>query len=233
MGSLAGIKLSKPTFEDKVPSSGVKVKLTPFRVGDEKNLLIAAQSQSTHQMNLALKSVIANCVTGVKVEDLEQYDLEYLFLKIRAKSVGEFSTVGLNCSQCETTNEIKIDLETVVVDQSKQHSDMIKIEDKLAFKMKLPDTEQLEKIDLTDPESVMDVIVLSVETVYTGEESIEVGPSDREELKQLIESMTSTQFQKFQDYFDTMPKLKKEIDFVCGSCGHENHVTLEGLASFF
>ena len=231
--SIKGIKLSKPTYEDKIPSTGKKVKLTPFRVGDEKTLLIAAQSESMKQMNIAMKAVIKNCVEGVDVDEVEQYDLEYLFLKLRAKSVGEFSTIGVGCTECSTMNQIKVDLETVVVEQKENHSDLIKIEDNLAFKMRIPDTNEIDNLNLADPEQMLDVIAMSVKTVYNGDEAIDLDPSDKDDMKALIETMTSNQFEKLQAFFDTMPKLTKKIEFTCGSCGHENKQTLEGLASFF
>jgi citrate lyase gamma subunit len=233
MSSLKGIKLSKPEYDDKVPSTGKKVKLTPFRVGDEKTLLIAAQSESVKQMNIAMRSVIRNCVTGCDVDDLPQYDLEYLFLKLRAKSVGEFSTIGVSCSQCGTMNQIEVDLEKVEVEKSDKHTDIVKIEDNLAFKMKLPEADELDDADLNNPEHMMNLIAQSVEIVYAGEESITVDPTDRDDLKSLIESMTAKQFEKVQEFFETMPKLTKNIEFTCGSCATENKQKLQGLSSFF
>ena len=233
MSSLKGIKLSKPEYDDKIPSTGDRVKLTPFRVGDEKTLLIAAQSQSVKQMNIAMRSIIKNCVSGCNVEDLPQSDLEYLFLKLRAKSVGEFSTIGVSCTECSTMNQIEVDLEKVEVEKSDRHTDIVKIEDNLAFKMKLPDAENLDDADLNNPEHMMNLIALSVEVVYNGDESITVDPTDRDEMKKLIEDMTAKQFEKVQDFFETMPKLTKKIEFTCGSCGAENKQKLQGLSSFF
>lgn len=231
--SLKNIKLSTPEYDDKIPSTGKKVKITPFRVGDEKTLLIAAQSENGRQMIAALKSVIKNCVKGIDVEELAPYDLEYLFIKLRAKSVGETATIGIACQSCEVTNELPVDLTTVQVSENKNKSNLIKIEDNLAFKMKYPEADDIVDIDLNDPASIMKVIALTVEQVYHGEEVIDIDPSDGEDLIALIESMTSAQFEKLQDFFLNMPKVYKEITFTCGSCGHENEIKLEGLASFF
>lgn len=231
--SLKNIKLSTPTYEDKVPSTGKKVKIMPFRVGDEKTLLIAAQSEDSRQMISALKSVIKNCVKGIEVDDLTPYDLEYLFIKLRAKSVGETATIGVACQSCEVNNELPIDLTSVKVSENKNKSDLIKIEDNLAFKMKYPEAEELVDIDFNDPASIMNVVAMTVEQVYHGEEVIDIDDTDREDLIGLIESMTTAQFETLQDFFMNMPRIYKDIEFTCGSCGQENKVKLEGLASFF
>ena len=233
MGALSGIKLSRPTYDDVVPSSGKKVKLTPFRVGDEKTLLIAAQSSSMKDMNNALKSVVKNCVQGIEIEELEQYDLEYLFLKLRAKSVGEHSEIAIRCESCGAMNQLSVDLEAVVVEKSTEHKNIVKIEEALAFKMKFPDPELISDLDATNPNDMIKIVVMSVETVYSGEEAIEINESDRDELKELIESMTKEQFEKMEEFFETLPRLKKDVQFICGECSHDNNQTLEGLASFF
>lgn len=233
MGALSNVKLTTPTYEDKIPSTNLKVKITPFRVGDEKTLLVAAQSEDLKQMAGALKSIVANCVDGVKIEDLTSYDIEYLFLKIRAKSVGETSTIGIYCKSCEAINEIKVDLENVSVDIPKEHSHYVKIEDNIAFGMKDPDIDELLNNDLENPENFSKILITAIKTVYHGEETIEITEGDKEELEELLDSMTAAQFQKIRDYFETMPRLRKKIDFVCGSCGENNEQILEGLSSFF
>ena len=231
--SIKNIKLSQPTYEETVPSTGKKVKMTPFRVGDEKTLLIASQSNSMKEMNNALRSVVSNCVKGVSVEELEQYDLEYLFLKLRAKSVGETSKIAVPCESCGSMNEITVNLETVIVEKKKDHKSLIKIEDTLGFEMRMPDVDALDAIDFNNPSDVIKLVAASIKTVYSGDEAIEVEESDKEDLVALIESMTTDQFERLQEYFTTIPKLTKEIEFVCGSCSHDNNQILEGLASFF
>ena len=233
MGALSNVKLTTPTYEDKVPSTKAKVKLRPFRVGDEKTLLVASQSEDLKQMSNALKSIVKNCVEPVNMDELTSYDIEYLFLKIRSKSVGETSTIGVLCTNCEVANEIKVDLESVSVDIPKDHSHFVKIEDNIAFGMKDPDIDEILNNNLEDPGSFGKIIVSAVKTVYYGEEVIEITDADKEELEQLIDSMTAEQFQKIRDYFETMPRLRKKIEFECGSCGHHNEQVLEGLSSFF
>ena len=231
--ALKDIKISTPKYDETIPSNGQKVKLTPFRVGDEKTLLIASQSDNVKEMTNALKSVISNCVSPVNVDELATYDLEYLFLKLRAKSVGENTDIAIGCKKCKAMNEIKIDLETVIVEKNDEHENFIKIEENLGFMMKNVDLNDVVDIDINDPESLMNIIVLSIDSVYHGEEVIKIEHSDREDLKTLIESTTSAQFENFRRYFDTMPRLRKNVQFICGGCGHDNNQVLEGLASFF
>ena len=233
MGALSGIKLTTPTYQDEIPSTKTKVKIRPFRVGDEKTLLVASQSEDLKEMADALKSIVLNCVENVKLEDLTSYDIEYLFLKIRSKSVGETSTVGIYCKSCDATNEIKIELENVSVDIPAEHSHFVKIEENIAFGMKDPDIDEILNNDLDDPESFSKIIMSAIKMVYHGEEVIEITEGDKQELEELIDNMTAKQFEKVKDYFETMPRLRKKIDFVCGSCGENNEQVLEGLSSFF
>jgi len=231
--SLKDIKISVPEYADIVPSLKKPVKLTPFRVGDEKTLLIASGSNDTLEMANAMKQVIGNCVKGAKVEDMTSYDLEYLFLKLRAKSVGEISTVGLACEECSEYNQIDIELSTIEVVFNERHSETIKIEDTLAFKMRYPEPEDIVGLNLEDPNSVLEAMLRCIKEVYTQEEQITITPSDYDDLRALVSSMTSVQFEKIKAFFDTMPKVSKKVEFTCGSCGHENKTVLEGIANFF
>ena len=233
MGQLGNIKISSPTFGEKLPSTGEKITITPFRVGDEKTLLIASQSEDNMEMLRALKTIVGNCTQGVSIKDMTPYDVEYLFLKLRARSVGETSDIGVACVECEAFNQITVDLSAVVVEKKKEHKEIIKITDNLAFKMKALEPELIVDLDMNNPDDLIKMVMISVSQVFSGEEVIDVEPSDHEELKELIESMTSTQFEMLQDFFNTLPKLVKDIEFTCGSCGHENKQRLEGLSSFF
>jgi len=233
MGQLGNIKISTPTYSETLPSSGAKIRYTPFRVGDEKTLLLAGQSDDRKEMLKALKTIVGNCVSGVDIQDMENYDIEYMFLRLRAVSVGETSDIGVACVSCETYNTITVDLDAVIVEKQPNHTDLVKITDELAFRMKSVDPEEISDLDLSDPSDSIEIVARSVKQVYHGEEVIDVESNDIEDLKQLLESMTTSQYELLQEYFRTAPKLSKKIDFVCGECGHENVQTLEGLASFF
>jgi len=234
MGQLSGIKISAPTYNDVIPSTKQKVKLTPFRVGDEKTLLIASQSKDTKQMINALKSVMKNCVEPVRVDDLAPFDLEYLFLKLRSYSVGETADIGVKCDACGDTNKIEVDLSSVKVLENKEHTNIIKLGKDLAFEMRYPDLDMLGAgLSTEDVESGFVVVANSVAKVYHGDDIIEVGPTDTEDLLVLLNSLSSKQFTEIQKFFDTAPRLKHNVDYKCKKCSHNNHQVLEGLASFF
>ena len=232
MGQLSGIKIATPTYKDTIPSSGKAVKLTPFRVGDEKVLLIASQSKDPKQMVDALKTVVQNCVEGVRIDDLASFDLEYLFIKLRSVSVGETAKIGLACSNCEGSNKLEVDLSSVKVKKNASHKNIVNVTKELIFEMKYPDVGD---VDIKDDsiESIIDVIAHSVKNVFNGEETITIGPEDIDDLKNILNSLTSAQFADIQKFFETAPKLSHDVTFKCEHCGFENKHTLEGLASFF
>ena len=232
MSALSGIKISTPTKKDKVPSTGESVELTPFRVGDEKVLLLASESKDNIEILNAIKNVITNCVKGVDVETLASFDIEYLFIKLRAISVGETAKIGLSCKECQASNQISVDLSKVKVDKPKNHKPLIKISDTLGFEMKYPDLEIA--VDMSnDVESIMKVITNSVKTVYWGDEVIVITEDEIEDLEDILNQLTSNQFREIQEFFLTMPKLKEDIDFECSECEAKNEVVLEGMQSFF
>ena len=233
MSQLKNIKIAVPTYRDSIPSTKQDVKLTPFKVGDEKVLLMASESKDPQQMVDSLKSVLSNCVEGVDVNKLASFDLEYLFLKLRSISVGESVDVGIKCAHCEAINNVNVDLSSIKVETPENHNNIIKIDNDIGFKMKYPDVSEIAVGDIDDFENILNVIINSVETVYYGEEVIEVGIDEKNDLKDIINNLTSTQFQPFQEFFTTMPKVKKDIIFKCKECGEDNKQVLEGLASFF
>jgi len=232
MSQLKDIKLNTPTYKEVVPSSQKEVRIKPFKVGDEKTLLIASESQDKDQIISSLKRVMTNCLVGEEVENLTSYDVEYLFLKIRAKSVGEVSKIGLKCKECDTQNEIEVDLETVNVKNLENRSSKIKITDELYFEMKEPDIDVISSIEETT-EGILKFICRMVTRVYYGEETIEVSPADVSDVLGIVEQLTTEQFKDLENYVQNIPKLHKEVDYVCKHCGTENKVLMEGLTDFF
>lgn len=230
MSALSNIKISRYEYEDKVPSTGKKVKLTPFRVGDEKVLLEAVASEEPGRMQNAIEQVIANCVTPVNIDELAPYDLEYLFLRLRSRSVGENVEIGIKCAKCETANKIPINLDSIEVVKNKDHKNTIKIQEGLMFEMGYPKDLKTEGKDAV--ELLLELIVHSVKKVYSGEDVIEITEAEHEDLRAIIDDLTSEQFASIQVFFNTAPKLSKEVTFECGDCGEHNDIKLEGLASF-
>ena len=232
MSQLRDIKLATPLYKDIVPSTKAEVKLKPFRVGDEKVLLVASQSKEPQQMVDSLKTVIGNCVEGVKVEDLAHFDLEYLFIKLRSISVGETTNIGINCTECETENKVTVDLSKLKVIEDPSHTNIIKISDTLAFEMKYPEVTDVIAAG-SDVDSVMELVSKSVKNVFYNEDTINITAAELPDLKDILNDLTTKQFEKLQSFFTTAPRLKEDITFECTNCKHTNKQTLEGLASFF
>ena len=232
MSQLKNIKLNTPTYREIVPSSGKEVKIKPFKVGDEKTLLIASESKDTNQMVDSLKRVITSCVIGEEVENLTSYDIEYLFIKIRSKSVGEVTRVGLKCEGCETQNEIAIDLDKIKVINLENRSNKVKVTDDLYLEMKDPSIDIVSNLE-NSTDGILNFICSMVKIVYYGEEVIEIGPNEVNDVKDIIEQLTANQFVNLQNWITNMPKLHETIEYTCSHCSAENKIELEGLADFF
>ncbi len=232
MSELKRIKLNTPTYREIIPSSKKEVQISPFKVGDEKLLLIASESKDAKQMIDGLKNVISSCVKGADLTEMAAYDVEYLFLKIRSISVGETATVLLTCTECETANEVKVDLSKIEVRNIDNFVRDIKVTDDLIFKMKTPDIDSYTGIDTT-PDGIITFIARNVERVFYGEETIEVSQNEINDVIDIINQCTASQFADMQNYVQTMPKVSYDIEFICKECGHKNTRTLEGLADFF
>lgn len=233
MSDLKNIKLSRPTVADIVPSTGQKIQIRPFTVGDEKILLIASESKENKQMASSLMQIVKNCVETDIEKELQSYDYEYLFLKIRAISVGETSNIGIKCKECEAANMLKVNVSDIQVRNIDKFESFIKFDENLGFKMKIPSLSETADLDTSSVDSIFDLIVSCVDSVYFGEDIIEVTDSNKKDLENIIDQMSSEQFIKLRDFYESIPKVSKNIEFVCGSCGHDNKLRLEGLASFF
>lgn len=233
MSQLKNIKVSSPTYSETIPSLNKKVKIKPFRVGDEKVLLLASESEDPKQVINALKSVIGNCVEGADVSEMAAFDLEYLFLKLRSISVGEETKIGLNCQLCKAENEVSVDISKVQIKKDKNHKSTVRVSDNLGFEMRYPDIEVVGEVQANDVEGMFDLIAHSIKTVFYDDETINVGDDEMDDLKNLINELTADQFREVQQFFETIPKLSHDIKFDCKECGKANSHKLEGLQSFF
>lgn len=231
--------IATPTFELELPSTGQTIEYRPFLVKEEKILLYALESESQKQISNAVKTVIKSCIKtkGVKVEKLPTFDIEYLFLNIRGKSVGEDIEVGLICpDDGETTVTVNINVEDIEVQKDKGHDTQIKLNDELMIEMRYPSLTQFVK-DNFDTESEadrsFDLIATCIDKVYSEEEVWETANCTKKELMDFVEGMNSTQFKKIEDFFTSMPKLSHTVKIKNPNTGVESEVVLEGLASFF
>ena len=234
-------KIATPTYELEIPSTGKKINYRPFLVKEEKVLIIAMESEDPKQIANAVKTVISNCILtkGVKVDNLSTFDIEYLFLNIRGKSVGETVEVMITCpDDGETKIPIEINLDDIKVETSEEHSRDIKLDENLTLRMKYPSLNEFIKNNFTNISNVtvdetFDLICSCMEQVYSEEESWSAADCTKKELTEFLEQLSSVQFKQIEKFFETMPKLSHTIKFTNPKTKVENEVILEGLSDFF
>ena len=234
-------KIVTPTYELELPSSGQTIKYRPFLVKEEKVLVLAMESEDTKQITNAIKAVLKSCVQtkGIKVEQLPTFDIEYLFLNIRGKSVGETLEVNIICpDDGETTVAVDIDLDLIQVEKSDDHSNKIKLDANLMMEMKYPSLDQFIKNNFDfKEENQMDqsfaLIATCIDKIYSEEEVWATADCTKKEVNEFLESMNSSQFKEIEKFFETMPKLQHTVQVTNPKTKVKNEVVLEGLASFF
>ena len=234
-------KIATPTYELELPSTEETIKFRPFLVKEEKLLVLALESEDTKQITTAIKTVIKNCVLtkGIKVEQLPTFDIEYLFLNIRGKSVGEEIEVNIICPDDEETQvSVNIDLESIKVQKNDDHKKQIKVDDNIMMEMKYPSLEQFIKnnFDFEDKNSMdqsFELIATCIDKIFTEEEVWATGDFTKKEMNDFLEQMNSSQFKEIEKFFDTMPKLSHTVKVKNPQTKVESEVVLEGLASFF
>lgn len=234
-------KIATPTYELELPSNNQKIKYRPFLVKEEKLLVLALESEDNKNITNAIKTVIKNCITtrGVKVEELPTFDIEYLFLNIRGKSVGEEVEVNIIAPDDGETNiPIKIDLDDIKVIQDEEHSKQIKLDDTLMMEMKYPSLDQFIKnnFDFDEENSVdksFEVIASCIGKIYSEEEVWSTDDVSKKEVVEFLEQMNSVQFKQIEKFFDTMPKLSHKVKVTNPNTKVKSEVVLEGLSSFF
>ena len=235
--------MSTPVYTMEIPSSGVKVKYRPFLVKEEKALLIAQQSEDALTMVETLKDVIKNCVQDkIDVSKLATFDLEYMFVQIRGKSAGEQLELFFPCDNDhgdqneKAITKVTIDLNTLNVEKPEGHSNKFQLFNEVGVVMKYPTIEilkKLEDIDVSDYDKIFEIMAYSIEYIYDGDELYHASEQKHEDLVQFINNLSSEQFVKLQSFFETMPKLRKEIEYTCPVCGKHHKKVLEGIQSFF
>ena len=235
-------KIATPTYELVLPSSGRKVKYRPFLVKEEKILIMALESEDSKQITSAIKTVIRDCILtrGIKVEKLATFDFEYLFLNVRAKSVGETVEVNVTCpDDGETQVLVEVDIDSIKVQKDSNHSNIVKLDDTLSLQMNYPSLNQFIETNFdigsekSEVDQSLDVIMSCINQVYTEEESWDASECTKKELREFVEQMNSKQFKKLEEFFNTMPKLSHTLKVTNPNTDVENEVVLEGLASFF
>ena len=225
-----------PQYEVKIPSTGKKTKFRPFLVKEEKILLLAQQTNNNIEILRAMKRIIECCVDGIKdASSLPLFDIEYLFIKLRSKSVSELSSPTIICPFTKEEVELKINLEEIEVKVITPQKNKIKIKDDLIITMNYPSIKVLqenETADLEDSESFYNLVVNCIDTITTKDETINCQELSKKEISDFIDNMTKNQFEKILDFFLNSPRLEHTVQYTT-SDGTEREVTLSGISDFF
>ena len=232
--------ISTPTYELVLPSSNRKIKYRPFLVKEEKILILAMESQDPKQIARAVKDVISKCILskGIKVEKLSTFDIEYLFLNIRGKSVGEDIEVMVTCpDDGKTQVPMSINIDSIQVKKSDEHNPDIKLDEQFTLRMRYPSLSEFIKSNFTMEDMKVDdtfeLIASCVDQVYSEEESWTQEDCTKKELVDFIEQLNSSQFKEIEKFFDTMPKLSHKVKVTNPNTKVESEIVLEGLQNFF
>ena len=232
-------KIVTPSYELTLPSNGKKIKYRPFLVKEEKILILAIESGNMKDITTAIKDVLANCVLtkSVNVEELPTFDIEYLFLNIRSRSVGESIDLVITCpDDGKTKVNSKIYIDEIKVKNPKNHKSDIKIDDTYTMRLKYPTLDQFIESNFSldkEDDTSFDIVASCMDMVFTQDEAWEAKDCTKEELISFLEQLNSTQFREIETFFDTMPKLSHEIEVENPDTKVKSTVTLEGLANFF
>ena len=238
-------KINTPTYELIIPSNGKKIKYRPFLVREEKILILALESEDTKQITTAVVDILSECVLtkNIDVNKLATFDIEYLFLNVRSKSVGETVDVNLTCpDDGKTSVEMSINIDSIKVQKVKGHKSIIKLDDQYSMKLKYPSMTQFIESNFesgqdggegSDIDKSMGMITSCIEMIYDNEESWDAADSSQKELEEFVEQLNSKQFKLIEKFFETMPKLSHKVKVTNPKTKVESEIVLEGLASFF
>ena len=232
-------KIVTPSYELTLPSNGKKIRYRPFLVKEEKILILAIESDSLKEISRSIKDILKNCILtkGVKVDELPTFDIEYLFLNIRSRSIGESIELVVTCpDDGETKVNTTIYIDEIEVKKNKEHSTDIKIDDTYTMRMKYPSLDEFidENFNFEgQSDNSFDIIASCIDMVFSEEEAWEAKDCTKKELIEFVEQMNSSQFKEIEKFFDTMPQLSHQIEVVNPKTKVKSTVTLEGLASFF
>ena len=236
-------KISTPLYELQLPSNGKKIKYRPFLVREEKVLILALEGGDNKSITNAVKKILKDCIStrGIKVEELPTFDIEYLFLNIRGKSVGEALDLIVTCpDDYETTVPVKVYIDEIGIETNDQHKKDIVLDSNLTLRMKYPSmTEfitnnfEISGKDIDQLDQSFDIIASCIDMVYNNEESWAASDCTKKELKEWVQDLNSKQFKELEIFFETMPKLSHTLKVTNPKTKVESEITLEGLASFF
>ena len=234
-------KVNTPTYELALPSSGKKIKYRPFLVREEKILIMALETEDVKQITSSVIEILNSCILtkSVDITKLATFDIEYLFLNVRSKSVGETVEVNITCpDDNKTTVLTSIDIDSIKIKKDKKHQNTIKLDESLSLKLKYPSMEQFiennfEAGEGSEVSNTLDMIITCIDVIFNEEESWSASESTKKELEDFVEQLNTKQFKMIEDFFATMPKLTHSIKVKNPTTDVESTVILEGLAAFF
>jgi len=240
--------LTAPTHEMTLTSTGETLQFRPFLVKEEKILLMALESNDDKEMMNAMKQIISNCIINeVNIEKIPLFDIQYLFLKIRGQSVGEEVILRFKhpenenstTDDCKHIQEFKLDISKIKPEAREGHTTKIEISNDVGVVMKYPGLEMYEKIirfeaeDSNTTDAIFEIMTDNIELIYQGEDTFYSEEHTKEEMTSFLESLSTIQFNKIREFFQTMPYLRHEFDYTCDKCGQTEHVSLNGIEDFF
>ena len=221
-----------PKYEMTIPSTGQTVKFRPYLVKEEKILLMAAETEDINQiMNVVIDTVSACVAEPLDKSALTTFDLEYMFIKIRSKSVGENVELNLECDQCKKANKTFVNLEDIHCKADTEKT-VIKLSDQVSVEMKYPSYGQLD-LNGNETELGFEIIANCIDAVLTEEERIAISDEPKESVKAFIDSMSKDQFDLLGAFVEKLPQVKADVEYVCTECSHKNNVLIAGMQSFF
>ena len=234
-------KINTPTYELVLPSSGKKIKYRPFLVREEKILIMALETEDLKQITDSVIQILNSCILtkGVDITKLATFDIEYLFLNVRSKSVGETVEIILTCpDDNKTTVPTSIDIDSIKIKKDRKHKDTIKLDDNLSLKLKYPSMQQFiennfEASDKNEVSNTLDMIVSCMDVIFNEEESWPASESTKQELEDFVDQLNTKQFKMIENFFATMPKLTHTVKVKNPKTNVESTIVLEGLAAFF
>lgn len=238
-------KLDVPIFELTLPLTKKKVKFRPFLVKEEKILLMASESDDANATFLAIKQIINNCcISEIDVDDLPVTDLEFFFLNLRARSVGEIVDLQYKCNnkvtndkneegECGNIVKLKVNVLEIQPEIPEGHTNKIELTPNLGIMMRYPTMSMMENVEGTEVERITSVLLDCVDYIYDEENIYYKKDISKEELTEFFDGMTREQFAKVQAFFETLPKISKNVEFKCTKCGYHENILVEGMQSFF
>lgn len=235
-------KLDVPIYELELPSTGETLSYRPFLVKEEKILLMAMEGEDEKEIVTAIKQIINNCIISekVKTSELPLFDIEYILLNLRARSMGDTITTSYARQGCTEKNckpiEFEIDVNSIQIQKDPEHNKKIELTDTIGLIMKYPDIQIMAKLDSLDSiktDEAFSMIIKCIDKIYDEENVYSKSDYTPKQIKDFVDNLTQDQFKKIEQFFNTIPKMYKDIEFDCEKCGYKENIRLEGLASFF